>query len=151
MEIKLKGQNMKKLKLDPFAYYVYFGIVIVIAIFILLQYLVTTPFIQSQENMRWYRRFLYFDYMFLLFFSLSSVFIGIFLTYMKFEGGRMTGVYFVILGIVVFTLGFLYFDVYFFRPEYSISNVYQALVSVIATGLGFIAAIFVVASSMPKG
>jgi hypothetical protein len=81
--------------------------------------------------------------MFLLFFSITAVSVGFMLLYLKFSGSTKMGLYFIILGIIVLTVGFLYFDRLFPRPLYNPSNVYQALVSVIATFVGFLASIIV--------
>ena len=143
MVLKNGTKALKKYRLDPFAYYVYTGIIIIIGIVLYLQYLVTTPLIQSPEYLPWYRRFLYFDYMFLLFTSVTAVLAGLFMMYVNFGGGKRIGAVFVAAGILVFVLGFYYFDQLFPRPIYNPSNVYQALVSVLGTILGFFAAIAV--------
>jgi hypothetical protein len=141
--VKLGKNNIKKFKLDPFAYYIYSIVIFVMVIVFIFQFLVATPVIQSPEYLTWYRRFLYFDYMFLLFFSGTAVISGIFLAYLGYGSNRKIGAYFIVLGIVVFTLGFIYFDIWFPRPIYNPSNVYQALVSVLGTIAGFLAAILV--------
>lgn len=143
MDMKSRKSIDKKYKLEPFAYYIYSGIISIFIIFIIFQYLVTTPYIQSQENLLWYRRFLYFDYMFLLFFSITAFFSGIFLTYVGFGGNKKMGIYFIILGILVFILGFYYFEEIFPRAWNNPSNVYQALVSVLGTISGFIISIII--------
>jgi hypothetical protein len=143
MGFEMNKLSKKKFRLDPFAYYIYAGLIGVMATVFVFQYLVTTEFIQSPENMSWYRRFLYFDYMFLLFFSFTAIIGGLLLVYLGFGGNRKIGVYFTIIGILVFMIGFLYFDQIFPRPVYSVSNVYQALISVLGTIVGFFAAILV--------
>ena len=143
MVVEKGKQRLKKLRFDPFAYYIYSGLILVLITVIFLQYLVTTAFIQSPENMEWYRRFLYFDYMFLLFFSLTAIFGGFLLVYLGHGKNKKNGIMFITLGILVFILGVLYFDQIFPRPIYIPSNVYQALISVIATIAGFFAAIIV--------
>ena len=143
MKESIKKAAYKKYKLDPFAYYIYVGMIAIITVVFMLQYLVTTPSIQSSENILWYRRFLYFDYMFILFFSVTAFLSGIFLSYVGFGGNKKIGIYFIIMGTAVFTLGFLYFDRIFPRAWNNPSNVYQALVSVMGTLLGLIVAIVV--------
>jgi hypothetical protein len=139
----IKSAAEKKYRLDPFAYYIYAGMIAIITVVVLLHFLVTTPSIQSSENVLWYRRFLYFDYMFILLFSATAFLSGLFLFYVDFGGNKKIGIYFIIMGIVVFTMGFLYFDRLFPRAWDNPSNVYQALVSVLGTLLGFVAAIMV--------
>lgn len=143
MALNNRPKALKKYKLDPFAYYVYSGLIIIILIVLVLQYMVTTPLIQSPEYLPWYRRFLYFDYMFLLFSSATAFLAGAFMIYVRFGGNKKIGSYFITAGILVFILGFYYFDQVFPRPIHNPSNVYQALVSVLGTIAGFFAAIAV--------
>ena len=143
MDQSIRKAAEKKYKLDPFAYYIYAGMIAIITVVILLQYLVTTPSIQSSENILWYRRFLYFDYMFILFFSTTSLLSGMFLSYVGFGGNKKIGIYFITMGIAVFTIGFLYFERIFPRAWNNPSNVYQAFASVLGTLLGLVAAIVV--------
>jgi hypothetical protein len=140
---KLKTNDLKKFKFDPFAYYIYTTVIAVLVVVIIFHYLVTIPYFQSLENLEWYRRFLYFDYMFLLFFSFTSIFLGFFLAYLGHGGNQKVGLYFMLIGLFVFILGFYYFNQLFPRPIYNPSNVFQAIVSVLATMAGFIAAILV--------
>jgi hypothetical protein len=143
VERRIDKRQLHKFRIEPFAYYVYAVIIIAIVIVIIMHYLVTTPSIQSPENLNWYRRFLYFDYMFILFFSITSFIGGFIMAYMGFGGNRKIGIYFIVLSVIIFIMGFYYFDQIFPRPLNNPSNVYQALVSVLATISGFLAAILV--------
>lgn len=152
----MSKKNLMKLEkrtmLDPVAYLAGGAVIVILVIVFLFQYLVSTPALQSKNNLDWYRRLLYFDYMFILFASGAAIILGCILVSLGYEKTKFLGVGFLLGGSAFFLIGFYYFDVIFNRPQLP-SNVNEALIAVIATIFGLLLALavaFIITVSMRK-
>lgn len=139
---KLLQSRAKIVKPDPFAYIVYGIVIAILTVVFVFQYLVTNPAFQTYDNLMWYRRLLYFDYMFLLFFTMTFIIGGGGLAILGYGINKKIGIVFLTTGIGMFCIGFYYFDQIFNRPQLP-SCIYEALIAVFATIAGFATALLV--------
>lgn len=127
----------RKSKFDPIAYWAGIAIIIILALAFSFQYLVSSPAFQTNSNLVWYRRLLYFDYMFILFASMTAVVLGTGLLLLGHNKSRLVGAGFLLGGVIFGLTGLYYFEYIFNRPRLP-SNIYESLTMVIATVAGFL-------------
>jgi len=142
----------RKTKLDPLAWWTAIIILVILIVVFLFQYLVSNPLFQSEWNLEWYRRLLYFDYMFILFVSATAVILGSAIIIIAHRKKKYLGAGVLVGGILFGAIWIYYFKRIFEKPPFA-GSFYDALTMVIATILGFmvvVGLVFIITVSFRK-
>jgi hypothetical protein len=138
-------RGKRRMGFDPTAYALGGMVIGTLIVVLIIHTLLLQPYFQSYEQLLWYRRFLYFDYMFILFFSLTLLCGGFLIAFMGAgKKNKLIGGGFMIFGTLFITGGLYYFDKIFIRPKGIPSNVYEALVAVLSSTIALFTVIGIV-------